>query len=152
MEQHRQYRVRRWLLGTGSLLLLAWGMAPLFTSRIHVGCVALMAAGGAGAWRRPGLRPGPEAVAGCLAKKRGRAVLTALLTLAGSLGALFVVVSGMMIAAACTPPPGDATVIVLGAGLRGDRPARDAGRPPGRRRRIFVGPPERRLRGFRRTE
>lgn len=124
MKRHTFYRMGRWLLGTGSLLLLVWGMAPLFTSRIHVGCVVLMAAGVLGIATAGALRPLRSLWLDIWRKKAGRAVLSTLLTLVGSLAALFMVVSGMMIYAACAAPPDNATVIVLGAGLKGDRPAR----------------------------
>lgn len=124
MERDKSYIVGRWLLGIGSLLLLIWGMAPLFTSRIHVGCVALMAAGVLGIGVALAFQRVRRVWLALWRKKAGRAVLATLLTLAGSLAALFIVVSGMMIYAACISPPEDATVIVLGAGLKGDRPAR----------------------------
>ena len=104
MKRHTFYRMGRWLLGTGSLLLLAWGMAPLFTSRIHVGCVVLMAAGVLGIGTAAALRPLRSLWLDIWHKKAGRAVLSTLLTLVGSLAALFMVVSGMMIYAACAAP------------------------------------------------
>lgn len=124
MKRNRQYMVGRWLLGISSLLLFIWGIAPLFTSRIHVGCVVLMVAGGVGlgvALAFPTVR---RLWLSIWRKKVGRAMLSILLTLAGSLAVLFIAVSGMMIYAACMPPPDNATVIVLGAGLKGERPAR----------------------------
>ena len=124
MKQDRRYRVARWLLGTGSFLLLAWGIAPLATSRIHVGCVALTVVGALGLGAALAFPTVRRLWLEIWHRKVGKAVLTTLLSLVGSLTVLFVVVSGMMVYAACTPPPDNATVIVLGAGLRGERPAR----------------------------
>ena len=75
MKRHTFYRMGRWLLGTGSLLLLAWGMAPLFTSRIHVGCVVLMAAGVLGIGTAAALRPLRSLWLNIWRKKAGQAAV-----------------------------------------------------------------------------
>ena len=54
----------------------------------------------------------------------GKIVLTGLVTVVSALVLLFAGVSVYMITAACRQAPENATLIVLGAGLRGDRPSR----------------------------
>ena len=34
--------------GAAGILLFAWGLIPVFSSRLHVGCIVLMLAGSAG--------------------------------------------------------------------------------------------------------
>lgn len=107
-----------------SAVCLAFGVLPLFQSRLHVGCVVLMGVGTAGivvsvCWRQT------VALWQMLwATTVGKTALSTVTVLVGLLVALFVAVSVMMTVAACKQPPESATLVVLGAGLRGDRPSR----------------------------
>ncbi len=109
------------ILGGACLL---WGMLPLTASRIHVGCVTMMAVG-------------LLTLVVCLrwhqtvalwqtvwATGFGKTVLITLTALVSAVVVLFIVVSSMMVAATTRPAPENATLIVLGAGLRGERPSR----------------------------
>lgn len=106
------------------VVCLLWGALPLTASRVHVGCIAMIGVGGFGAavcvwW--------PQAVAlwqRMWATVAGKVTLSVLTGLVAAVVLLFIAVSVMMVAAACTPAPENATVVVLGAGLRGDRPSR----------------------------
>ena len=107
----------------GAVCLL-WGALPLTASRIHVGCVAMMGVGvmlvAVCVWWN-------QAVALWCAlwgTPVGKAALLVLLSLVSAVLLLFIGVSGVMVAAAARPAPEKATLIVLGAGLRGERPSR----------------------------
>lgn len=121
--------VTSWTLWRGIALALfviclLWGLLPLLTIRIHVGCVAMIAVGGLGTavclfWPRTvGLWQRVWATG------FGRVALATVSVLAAALILLFVVASVIMTVAACRPAQENATVLVLGAGLRGDRPSR----------------------------
>lgn len=117
-------RLLRMLLGTAAALLLVWGLLPLVTWGIHnAGVVVLIGAGAAG-------------VAACLfsravcrlfgrlwSKKGGRILLIFVGGTAAALLLAFIVVSCLMLHAAARKPPQGATVIVLGAQVRGDQPS-----------------------------
>jgi uncharacterized SAM-binding protein YcdF (DUF218 family) len=106
------------------VLCLLWGVLPLATIRIHAGCAAMIGVGALGIalcvflpqatalWRRLWGTGG------------GKAVLIALVSVISALLALFIGVSVVMAIATCRTPPDNATVVVLGAGLREDRPSR----------------------------
>lgn len=106
------------------LICLLWGALPLITIRLHVGCLAMIGVGAAG-------------TAACLFWPQtvrlwqriwstgfGRVTLVILTALITALVLLFLVVSVIMAVAACRTPQDNATVVVLGAGLRGDQPSR----------------------------
>lgn len=57
-------------------------------------------------------------------RRAGRLTLSGIGAAACLLTLLFLTVSGVMTAAACAPPPEGATVVVLGAALRGEQPSR----------------------------
>ena len=57
-------------------------------------------------------------------RRAGRITLSGIGAAACLLTLLFLTVSGVMTAAACAPPPEGATVVVLGAALRGEQPSR----------------------------
>ncbi len=113
----------RFALGAVGILLFAWGLAPVYTSRFHTGCVVLLLAGlaclAAGIFY-PVLA---RWVRRLWKHRAGRIGLSFLCAGGSALALLFLVVSGFMAAAACAPPPPDATVIVLGAALRGEKPS-----------------------------
>ena len=106
------------------VICFCWGALPLFASRLHTGCVAMIAVGVCGAaicvwwpfvavlWSR------------VWATVAGKTVLITMTSLAAALVLLFAGVSVYMIVAACRTAPENATLVVLGAGLRGDRPSR----------------------------
>lgn len=114
--------VLRLLMGLAAILLLLIGLMPLNVGVFNIGVLAAILAGTlilAGClftgtfrrmmrflWRRKGLK----------------AVTLILLIVICLLLILFIAVSIGMLHAAARPAPENATVIVLGAGLRGDRP------------------------------
>ncbi len=110
--------------GVTGILLFAWGFSPVFSSRLHVGCVVLMLAGIV----LLALCLFYNRIVRCLRamwkRRGGRLFLSAVCAAGGALFLLFAVLSGMMIAAASAPPPDNATVVVLGAALRGEQPSR----------------------------
>lgn len=106
-------------VGLGAAVAL-WGVLPLFTGRLHVGNAVLMLIGGL-------------VVLICLRfdwimrlwqHTAGKVALIACAIIAAAVLALFVIVSAKMIKANTHRPREDATVIVLGAGINGDRPSR----------------------------
>lgn len=110
--------------GAAGILLFAWGLITVFSSRLHVGCIVLMLAGIV----LLALCLFYNRIVRCLRalwkRRGGRLFLSAVCAACGALFLLFAVISGMMIAAASTPPPDNATVVVLGAALRGEQPSR----------------------------
>ena len=103
---------------------LLWGALPLIASRIHTGCVTMIGVGAVVmliCWR---WRQTVALWQRVWETVLGKTVLITLTALVGAVMVLFVVVSCMMAAAACRPAPENATLVVLGAGLRGERPSR----------------------------
>jgi len=105
------------------LFIGIWGVLPVLTARFHSGCLTMILVGALG-------------VASCIAFPAiaafccriwqsgiGKALLCAAVSLVAALVLLFIGVSICMIVACNTTPSGDATVIVLGAALRGDQPS-----------------------------
>ena len=124
LDQYRRQVLLRMVAGAAGLFLLAWGVIPLYTSRFHIGCLVLMLAGllllGA-ALLYPALARGIRRL---WKRRAGRITLSGIGAAACLLTLLFLTVSGVMTAAACAPPPEGATVVVLGAALRGEQPSR----------------------------
>ena len=124
LDQYRRQVLLRMVAGAAGLFLLAWGVIPLYTSRFHIGCLVLMLAGllllGA-ALLYPALARGIRRL---WKRRAGRITLSGIGAAACLLTLLFLTVSGVMSAAACAPPPEGATVVVLGAALRGEQPSR----------------------------
>ena len=116
LDQYRRQVLLRMVAGAAGLFLLAWGVIPLYTSRFHIGCLVLMLAGL--------LLLGAALLYPALARRAGRITLSGIGAAACLLTLLFLTVSGVMTAAACAPPPEGATVVVLGAALRGEQPSR----------------------------
>lgn len=111
-------------LGTFFALLLAVSLLPLVSAVSNIGVfvpAAVSACGLAGCVYWPVLR---RILAYIWERKGPRIVLIVLLSLAAALLALFLAVSGIMLVSAARPAPENATVIVLGAAIREDRPCR----------------------------
>lgn len=114
----------RTVAGILCVVCLLWGMLPLVASRVHTGCVTMIAVGIVGlavcVWWKQAAALWKTVWAHAI----GKVSLIGLSTLVGALVLLFIGTSVVMIVAACRPAPTDATVVVLGAGIRGDRPSR----------------------------
>ena len=115
-----------WMMGLraagasiGAALAL-WGVLPLFTGRFHVGNTVLMLIGGVIVF----LCLRFDLLVRLWQHTAGKAVLIIASVIAAALLTLFVIVSAKMIKANTHRPREDATVIVLGAGINGDRPSR----------------------------
>ncbi len=106
------------------ILLFVWGVLPTLTGRFHSGCLALILAGTFGTavcvcW--------PFAVKWWCAVWQtlaGKIVLSSLTAIVAAVLTLFCVLSCLMIRANYQKPADDATVVVLGAALRGENPSR----------------------------
>ena len=117
-------RLLRLLIAAAAALMTLWGLLPLLISGIfNTGVIAMCLAG-------------LLILACCLfytafrrllsfmwARKPLRVISMIVLCLIGALLLLFIVVSCFMLHAAAKEPPKNATVIVLGAALRDDRPS-----------------------------
>ena len=116
--------VWRWVSGIAGGMMLLWTVIPLFLHILNVGVLALGTAGilllggaiGFGAVKR--------LLAYIWSKGWLRLMFWAVCGVVMVLLILFIVVSGLMLYAAAEKAPENATVIVLGAGLQGDRPSR----------------------------
>ena len=101
-----------------------WGMLPLIASRVHVGCITMI---GVGAFVLLVCLRWHQTVAlwqTVWGTGWGKAVLITVTSLVSAVVVLFGVLSVMMAVAACRPAPENGTLIVLGAGLRGENPSR----------------------------
>ena len=122
--KYGQKRGIRLLLGIIGILLLAWGLIPIYSSRFHIGCLVLVLAGlcfVAAGFFYPFLVLNLRRL---WKRRAGRIALSAVCAVVFLLALLFAVVSGIMAAAACAAPAENATVVVLGAALRGEQPSR----------------------------
>ena len=110
-------------VGLGAIIAV-WGSIPAFTGRFHAGCFTMLLVGAllcvvclrfseVSAW-----------VAQMWQHTAGKVVLSVVCAVAAALVVLFAVVSGLMLRAAHNHPIEDATLVVLGAALRGDQPSR----------------------------
>lgn len=105
------------------LFIGIWGVFPTFTGRFHSGCLTMMLVGALGV---ASCIMFPElAIFCCRFWQRGigKTVLCTVAALVAVVVLLFVGVSICMVVACHTPPSGEATVIVLGAALRGNQPS-----------------------------
>ncbi len=100
-----------------------WGLLPTVNGRFHAGCIAMVLFGGIGTAVCVAYPRVADGVLSIWSRGVGRVFLGGLATIIALLLVLFAVVSGYMIAACAKQPSEDATVIVLGAALRGDRPS-----------------------------
>ncbi len=105
------------------LVFGVWGVLPTFTGRFHSGCLTMILVGTLGF---ASCIYFPQLAAFCCRISQngvGKTLLCTAASLVAALVLLFIGVSICMIAACNTTPSGDATVIVLGAALRGDQPS-----------------------------
>lgn len=115
--------VIRAIAGVLCIGLIFWGVLPAVAGRFHSGCLALVLAGSGGLalslWFEP-------IAAGCRhlwQSVGGRVMLSVAAGLLAALMLLFLAVSAQMVAACFRPVPEKATVIVLGAKIRGEQPS-----------------------------
>lgn len=106
------------------LACLIWGALPLTASRMHIGCAAMMAVGALTTLVCVRWHQTVALWQTMWATGFGKTVLIILMALVGVLAVLFAVVSVMMATAVSRAVPDNATLVVLGAGLRGERPSR----------------------------
>ena len=107
-----------------SLCLIAWGALPLTAIRMHVGCVALIAVGAVGFIVCVRFRQVAALFRRICETTFGKCAVWGISVIAVALVALFITTSVMMVTAAAKQPQESSTLVVLGAGLRGDRPSR----------------------------
>lgn len=130
VQKSRQYKGKGlWMLRLLSALLavimLLWGAAPLILSGIiNVGVVTLLGAGVVFAAIALFFEPFCRGVRYIWKRKGIRMICLIILSIVLVLVLLFVGVSCAMLYAAAKAPPENATVIVLGAAIRGDSPSR----------------------------
>lgn len=105
------------------LCICVWGILPSFTGRFHSGCLTMVIVGTLGI--AACLLFPQMAVLCCRAWQSGagKAVLCGIAGAISALVLLFITLSVCMIAACTKKPREDATLIVLGAALRGDQPS-----------------------------
>ncbi len=101
-----------------------WGLAPIVAGRFHVGCVALVVIGAALFLFCVFSTTVVPWITCAWQQLPWRVVLITAGAAAAALAVLFITISGLMIGASATRPKEDATLIVLGAGLRGDQPSK----------------------------
>ena len=107
-----------------SIGLVIWGIIPLSVIRIHVGCAALIGVGTVGFIVSVFFPQVTALFRRICETTAGKIVVYAVSVIATALVALFITVSVMMLVAAAKQPQENATLVVLGAGLREDRPSR----------------------------
>lgn len=113
----------RVLVAVVCLCICVWGILPSFTGRFHSGCLTMILVGTLGFISCIAF---PQLAAFCCRfwqSGAGRAVLCTVAGLIGAVVLLFIGLSVCMIAACKKKPDENATLIVLGAALREDRPS-----------------------------
>lgn len=105
-------------------LCTLFGVLPLFSGRLQSGCVALITVGLFGTAVCVWLTQSINLWKTLWHTPVGKPLLIVTVALVSALLLLFTVVSVLMITANFRTPPDSATVVVLGAGLRGERPSR----------------------------
>ena len=106
------------------VFICVWGILPSFTGRFHSGCLTMVIVGVLGL---AACVLFPQLVTLCARAWQssvGRAVLCSVAGLVGALVLLFIGLSVCMVSACVKRPHEEATLIVLGAALRGDQPSR----------------------------
>ena len=111
-------------IGVLAFLLLIVSLLPLEVGIVHVGVVVPAAVSLALLAGCIVYRPVVRVVRWIWQRPLWKGLFLLLTGLIAALLVLFVVVSGIMLYAASRPAPENATVIVLGAGIRGDQPSR----------------------------
>ena len=119
---HFQLAVRIFV-GIAAAVLLAWSLIPLCIGIVNAGVIvmiplSLIILACCFFWK-----PLSSFITMLWKKKVWRVMLTAILTIVILLLVLFVVMSGMMLHSATIKPVANATVVVLGAAIRGDQPS-----------------------------
>ncbi len=100
-----------------------WGVLPTINGRFHAGCITMVLVGGIGVAVCIWYPQVAQLLRMWWESSPGKGLLITAAAVVSVLCVLFAVVSGCMIAACAKQPSEDATVIVLGAALRGDRPS-----------------------------
>ncbi len=105
------------------IFIVVWGILPSFTGRFHSGCITMVLVGFLGfvccVWF-------PQIATWCgnvWQTGAGKALLGGAAGIVGALVVLFFSLSVYMVQACMKQPEPSATVIVLGAALRGDQPS-----------------------------
>ncbi len=112
-------------VGAGlSALIALWGLLPAFTARLHAGSITMLIVGALGVFVCIRFTTVAAFVGRLWQPVAGRILLIAVAVIAAALVVLFAVVSVMMVGANFNAPDRQATLIVLGAGLRGDQPSK----------------------------
>lgn len=109
--------------GVFSAAVLLWGILPLFSAVLHVGSVSLMVIGAAGLYTCVRFDTVSEFIRQVWHSAAGKGMLIAAAALLAAFGAVLAVVSVQMIRANYRAPAESATVVVLGAAVRGDQPS-----------------------------
>ena len=104
--------------------MIAWGIAPLFKGRVHSGCITLFAVGIVGFATAVAYPAVSSWLLHLWQTAIGKVVLCAVAAVVGALLILFLAVSGCMIHACTKKPSENATLLVLGAAIRGDQPSK----------------------------
>jgi uncharacterized SAM-binding protein YcdF (DUF218 family) len=126
MMNRRVWKRIPWLrLALGALMvcLTAWALLPLTWHVCHIGVVIPAVVGVMGLLACVFVRQVRDGLRALCKRRWGRAMLGVALLLVVVVLVLFLIASVYMLHAAAAPPPSDATVIVLGAAIYGDRPS-----------------------------
>ena len=115
--------ILRTIVGIICVVICFLGVVPALTGRFHAGCITMVLVGTVGVLVCIGFPSLSMWIADSWKSGIGKAVLCSAAGLGGALILLFIGVSGCMVAACLKEPREDATVIVLGAALRGDQPS-----------------------------
>ena len=106
------------------IAVAVWGLLPVFTGRFHAGCLTMLLAGAAVTAACLWFDAVTAWIAQAWQHTLGKVLLSAACVVVAALLILFAVVSGLMAKAAHREVPEDATLVVLGAALRGEQPSR----------------------------
>lgn len=110
--------------GVISAAILLWGILPLFSAVVNVGAVSLIVIGTVGLYTCVRFPTVARWICQLWDVTAGRAILIAAAVLVALLVLVFVIVTVNMIRANDRAPSENATVVVLGAAIRGDQPSR----------------------------
>ncbi len=113
----------RIVLGVLCVFIVIWGLLPVISGRFHAGCITMVIVGTLGTAACVAFPTVAQTVAHWWQSGLGKTLLCTAASLVTALVLLFIGVSICMIVACNKEPEDEATVIVLGAALRGDRPS-----------------------------
>lgn len=116
--------VLRLLIALLCLFIVVWGVLPSFTGRFHSGCLTMVIVGTLGIVVCVLFPQIADFCCRIWQSGAGKVVLCSLAGIVSVLVLLFVGLSVCMIGACFKEPQENATLIVLGAALRGDQPSR----------------------------